>query len=155
MACTPSITSCALGPPYTFTTAGWEAEWIVKLSQTATTYAFVGFSDGPGGDYNGHKSGFMYDSSQSANWRYWTCRAATCTNTDSMVAASTSWVRFRLRSTTGGTLKYSIDGGAETDVSTNTPQAAMGPIFFMETLENATKTLQIDWFAMKWRGLGR
>jgi len=138
-----------------FTSIGWEAEWIIKLTATTNTLSFVGISDTVGAtDYT--KAGFRYNSAGSANWRFYTCRAHSCTDTDSTVAASTDWVRLRLRSTVGGTIKYSINGGSETDISGATvPNIDTGLVFFTSTLADEAKDLQADWFAMKWRGLSR
>src|SRR5262249_5329071 len=87
------------------------------------------------------------------NWMCVAINGGTSTRTSTGVAASTSYVTLRIFSTSAGVLSCSVNGGSTTTVSTNLPTAAtFGLILqpYVRTLTIATKTLDLDWIAMKY-----
>ncbi len=134
--------------------AGWEYETIVRVPTTTTVNIGVGISNDVVHTY-ASKIMVRYVAASMSTWEYYTCIAGTCTSTDSTVTVTTGWFRFRIRSTTAGTVLFSINGGSETAITTNLPSGLVSPIYYIETKANAARSVQIDWFAMKWRGLGR
>lgn len=82
-----------------------------------------------------------YDTTQSdTNFMYVTRAASTSTRTSSGVAADTAWHTFRIRSTTAGTILFSIDGGTETSQSTNVPTANIFPVIIVKSTSGHIQT---------------
>jgi hypothetical protein len=81
--------------------------------------------------------------------------AATMTDINSTVPADTNFHSFRMRSVVAGTVLFSIDGGAESAISTNCPTTNQLPDFYLVTDSTAQKTIDLDYFAFWMNGLSR
>lgn len=88
------------------------------------------------------------------NWFYIT-NAAAETRTDSGVAAGTGWFRLRIRRKDASTIAFSLDGGAETDVTANIPTAAMFWGWQITNAAAANKTMDMDYTHLLVTGLSR
>lgn len=131
------------------------------ISSTTGISAFFGFMADPGSKGCGEAGsentlGIGYDTNQGdTNWMCIARGASTSTRTSIGVAANTSPHTFRIRSTTGGTILCSVDGGSETTVSTNVPTAAeMEPFFSIYNRASAATQLDAD-FIQGWIAVSR
>ena len=129
---------------------GWDSTWILSLAQTTDCVTRFGMINSPGYAYTaapGRGLYIRYDSSVDTNWMYVSNVGGVETATSSGVAVSTSFVKFRIRMTTAGHVLFSINGGAETDVSTAiTGSAAPRTMFY--TRAAAAKTLYWDFLGV-------
>lgn len=89
------------------------------------------------------------------NWFFVTRASSTQTRTDSGVAASTSFVRFRVRRKDSSTISFAVNGGAETDHTANIPTAGLLPVCHMKTLASAAKSFDMDAYLALVTGLSR
>lgn len=74
---------------------------------------------------------------------------ATQTVAATSVAADTNWHTIRVRSVVAGTVLYSIDGGAETAVTTNLPNTTLDYAHQIINRTTASAVLTIDAFGMQ------
>lgn len=135
----------------------WDAYWIASLGSTALIRARFGFC------YQ-MLSGVLptdgiwigYDTSNSdTNYVYETRAASTSTRTASAVAADTNFHKFRIRSTSAGTILFSVDGGSETGIATNVTTQNITPCAIVTTTTTAVKGFTADFFSFKATGLTR
>lgn len=89
------------------------------------------------------------------NWFRITRASSTETRTSHGVAVSTSFVKMRIRRKDGSTISFSINGGAEADVTTNITTAGCRPFTHIKNSAAAAKTLDHDYFYMLVSGLSR
>jgi hypothetical protein len=81
--------------------------------------------------------------------------ASTMTDVNSTVPADTNFHTFRIRSLVAGTILFSIDGGAESAISTNCPTINQLPDFYLVTDSTVQKIIDLDYFAFWMNGLLR
>lgn len=135
--------------------AGWEWNCVVKLGQTTTCCLRVGVITGTNAatmtaDAPANWMGVEYDTANTGNtdtdFTWVTRSAGTPTySTTNAIAADTSFHHFRMRSTTAGTILFSVDGGTEASVNTNVPTTNMtNPFVSVLTRTASTKTATID-----------
>jgi hypothetical protein len=131
--------------------AGWELNFIFKLSTTSSICVRCGLINNPANDSDTAIAGMWveYDTANaSANtdftWVTVATGSATYSTTDS-VAADTAFHHIRIRSTVGGTIGFTIDGGTEfTTTSTITAVATLGVVLQVIPRTSAAVNLQID-----------
>lgn len=133
--------------------AGWEANFVVKISATSSVSLRVGLANPAGVNTDPPTDGFWVDydtanGSSGTNFTWRTCAASVC-NYDSTnaIAADTSFHRFRIRSTTIGTILFSVDGGTEKAITTNVSTAVVNPFVQIQTRTTATKALTVDYIS--------
>ena len=100
---------------------------------------------------------YMEKLNSSANWFYVTRSSGTETRTDSGVIGGNLGVarRFRIRRKDASTIAFSIDGGVETDHTTNIPAIAATLVIGLINEVAADKQLDIDYISLKITGLSR
>lgn len=77
------------------------------------------------------------------------CRAANVQTRSAAVAAtSAAWAMLRVRRANATTIAFSVNGGAEQNVTTNIPAQTISPSFYLYGAANANKTADIDLFEM-------
>jgi hypothetical protein len=130
--------------------AGWQYDIIFQLASTSNICFRAGVCsagqnavDGPG-----NFIGVEYDTANaSSNTDFtWKTTSATTSNysTTNSKAADTSFHHVRIRSTSAGTILFSIDGGTETAVSTDVPTASMNVVVQLLTRTNSTASAIVD-----------
>jgi hypothetical protein len=130
--------------------AGWQYDVIFQLASTSNICFRAGVCsaeqnavDGPG-----NFIGVEYDTANAnSNTDFtWKTTSATTSNysTTNSKAADTSFHHVRFRSTTAGTILFSIDGGTETAVSTDVPTASMNVVVQLLTRTSSTASAVLD-----------
>lgn len=134
----------------------WEAKFIVRPSVSTSVRHEVGFTDTLG-VLGANRIVVKWDTADSDTvWKFQACSASTCTTASSTIAAAANtWARLRIRSTTSGTILFSVDGETEVSVATNVPTVALRPIFGVRTRTTSAASIDLDWFAFQWTGLSR
>lgn len=128
-----------------------EQTWIILLltSNTDADYRFGFFSDLTA---NPPTHGAYFEKlSTDTNWFGVNRLSAAQTRADLGVAAAHStWFKLKLRRVNATTLAYSIDGGAETQIATHSPEAASLAFGFQIIPTNsAARTVNVDAFSMR------
>jgi hypothetical protein len=73
------------------------------------------------------------------------CRAANVqTRTAALAVVDTDWHDIRIRRKDAATISFSIDGGAEVDLATNVPSAALALYWVIRNAAAADKTIDMD-----------
>ncbi len=153
--------------------SSWEMQTIVltDANTIASGKYLVGFSDSDTAYHpaNGNSIAVRYDSAgggcssgeSTTDWVYEVIVSGTkyCVDSTVPVAANT-WYKFRIYSTTPGTVQFQIGvaGGAlgNNGSISQAPTANVTPEFFaMNGTSGYYESLTIDWWAMKIRGLSR
>ena len=67
----------------------------------------------------------------------------------------TNWHKIKMASTTAGQVIFTFDNNAPQTITSNVPTAGLFPIVIMTTQAASAEFAEADFFAMKWRGLGR
>ena len=67
----------------------------------------------------------------------------------------TNWHKIKMASTTAGQVTFTFDNNAPQTITSNVPTAGLFPIMIMTTQAASAEFAEADFFAMKWRGLGR
>ena len=120
--------------------------WEVKLGQADTTvYYQVGC--GFAGAVPPTDGIYFEKAGADTNW-FAVCRSASVeTRTDTGVAVdTTSWFALEIWRKNATTIAFSINGGADIDITTNIPTAAMEPFAQTKTLASAAKYIEMDTF---------
>lgn len=134
--------------------AGWEINIVAKINQTATCAVRLGVvkatleASDPATDW----IGVEYDTANTGNTDSkftWVTRAASTPtySTTNAIAADTSFHHFRIRSVVAGTILFSVDGGAETAVSTNVSTANMCPFVQVITRTAGASAGVVDFYS--------
>jgi hypothetical protein len=134
----------------------FDVTWIVRLNTNdADTTARVGLGTSPAADPP--DEGIYFEKlGADTNWFRVTRSAAIQTRNDTGVAASTDWIRFRLRRIDASTIGFSVNGGAEGTHTTNVPAAGVNPfVAIYNNAAAANKTITIDWFSQLITGMTR
>ena len=91
--------------------------------------------------------GIAYNSATDSNFTYVTRSGGGTENrVASGLAIDTAYHTFRIRSTTPGTVLFSIDGGTETSVTTAVPSARLLPEFQMQNLAASNYNMDVDFY---------
>lgn len=130
----------------TFTTLNnttFDIRFRGKISTTATITWKIGFADPLGTS----EIGIAYDTTASDTIWKAVCNNAG-TSTRSSITGSTldtNYHDFRMRSTTAGTVLFSVDGGTEVSINTNLPTVNMSPRITLATQTTASESTRIDY----------
>jgi hypothetical protein len=125
----------------------FDLKFRLKLSSTTTTSAWCGMEGGGSLYPDSNNVAFRYDTNASdATWKALT----DSTVTDLAVTPDTSFHTFRIRSTTAGTVLFSIDSGSETSIAYSATNG-LGPSCEVITRTAATRAFTIDyyWFVVQ------
>lgn len=144
-------------------TTNWEYVTVMELPAITNLQASAGFSDAAGkgsSDPATNNGIFVYfNPAVDAHWRFVTCKAFTCTATPLTstitVAANTKYI-IRIRSTTAGTVLFSVNGETEQSLSAsaNMPTADLRMFGgYVKTTATATATIHIWKTNFLWTGL--
>ena len=90
-----------------------------------------------------------------SNWFVVTRTSATQTRTDTTIAVSTNFIKFRIRRIDASTIGFTVNDGTEIEHTTNIPTGALHAQVPIETGAAAAKTIDIDFFQMAITGLTR
>jgi hypothetical protein len=138
--------------------AGWDFVWIFQLDHTNNEKFFIGLADSATCGVSSNAVGISYDTTASDVKFTFNVKVAgtPTTSITNSVNADTGWHKLRARSTTAGSILFSIDGGTETTIAT-APTVAVYP---MAVVCNATGTttavkVLVDYFGFRMRGLSR
>lgn len=147
-----AIVGSQLGP-YNATTFDFRVR--AAISATTTVSAFFGLNNGGNnGESTTDYIAIGYDTTQAdAGWMCVTKTGGTATRT--AIAGSTldtNYHDFRIRATTAGTIKCSVDGGAEISISTNISSTSLGLEVGVITRTTAARSVKFDyvwhWYAI-------
>lgn len=128
-----------------------EMVWIVKPTTAGADFdvRFGLFSDATA---NPPTNGAYFEKlAADTNWFGVGRVSAVETRTDTTVAFAADWVKLKMRRVSATVLAFSVNGGAEVQVTSNTPIAANTMVFgcqIVPTTANA-RTVNIDYFSMK------
>ncbi len=130
---------------------GWDICFIVGLAQTTDCVARIGLINSHAYAYNAAPGRGLYLRFSTAlgdtQWMYVSNVSGTETATASGVTASTAFVKMRVRMTTANAALFSINGGAETSISTAiVGSAAPRCMFYTET--TVAKTMYWDFLGI-------
>lgn len=89
------------------------------------------------------------------DWWLFTRSGGSQTKTDSGVAVGIGWVRLRIRRVDASTIGFSLDGGNESQQTTNIPTIALQAFVSIPNNENQTKSVDVDYFTISITGLSR
>lgn len=173
--CSLSLSDALEGAVYSFSNLGaggswsyWETQAVVQTDPTwiANAQYLVGLTDNVTAYHaaNGNQIAVRFDSAgggcpsneSTTNWVYEVIvnGSKTCVNSGLAVAANT-WYKLRIYSATPGTIQFQINGANAGSIAT-APTAGLAPEFLaLTTSSSAREALNIDWWAMKVRGLTR
>jgi hypothetical protein len=135
--------------------ANWQLDTIITMGDFSPGCVRIGVCTS-GQQASDPPSGGMwvrYDSAQSDSLLTWECRASgvSTTSTLNSISPTGQYVHLRISSTVAGTILFSVNGGAQTAISTNVPQGFLLPqIPFVQILsrQNGTGGGQIlDFFS--------
>lgn len=129
----------------------WELRFIFKVSSAVTQVFHLGLTNNNTLSTNNPIGIYLRLDTDAPNsdatWKF-VCRDATSTTaTSSGIAPDTNFHLLRIRSTTAGTILFSLDGGSETAIASNVLTVTVGPFAMLETRAAATKNLQLDLFS--------
>jgi hypothetical protein len=129
--------------------------WFVRVNQTdANTTVRAGAMASAAN--NPPADGVFFERLDAdTNWFAVNRNTSVQTRTDMGVAIGTGWVRLRVRRKDGSTISFSINDGAETDITTNIPTASLTSAAQIVNSAAAAKTMDLDYFRALWRGLTR
>lgn len=133
----------------------FDLTWIVRLNTNdANTTVRIGVGNDitSTGIVNGM---YLEKLDADTNWFFVSRASSTQTRTDSGVAVGTDWVRLRIRRTGASAIGYSLNGGAETTISTNIPTASLMPGLHIVNSAVASKTIDVDYFDLLITGMTR
>lgn len=139
----------------------WEAVWVFRLNSCANVRLRIGLDDagafGVVQPVNGMWLRFDTSAGFADTLFTFETRASSVstTSTTNSVACNTNFNKIRIRSAVAGTILFSVNGGAETSLSTNVPTANMAPAIILVTDAAASKSADMDLFAFKAFALGR
>ena len=136
--------------------AGWSATWIFRLGQTATTSFRVGFASTTTATAPTSGVWLRYDTASSDTAFKVECiNSSASTVGGTTYTVDTNWHKIKVASTTAGQVTFTFDNNAPQTITSNVPTAGLFPIMIMTTQAASAEFAEADFFAMKWRGLGR
>jgi hypothetical protein len=139
--------------------AGWTTVWIFKIASTSNQRLVFGLGDSVTCGLPANGIWVRYDTSLADTKYTFEARSASTstTSTTNSVNADTSFHTVKARSTSAGTVLFSIDGGTETSIATNVPTVGLFPVFVNCNASGsaAAAVLSADYFGFLWTGLTR
>jgi hypothetical protein len=96
-----------------------------------------------------------YIASTDANWYTVTKNATVQTRYDSTVAASTNWVKIETRRVDSSNIVFSVNDGADINVSAALSATLLLPVMQVTTRENVSKYIEVDVFDLKASSIAR
>jgi len=137
--------------------ANWTMIYRVKLSATTAVQVYFGFVQNQfaGAVPPASWFGFRFDTVNSLTaFQGEACTTNTCTSTANLATVDTAYHTYKMRSTSAGTILFSVDGGTELSVATNVPTGNVTP--FVEALGTGTaRTITVGPIAFNATGLSR
>lgn len=134
----------------------FDSYWIVKTGSAVTNAAyFVGYSHLGDMSSTSRNLKVKFDTAASdTTWKFQACGEGSCTTVDSGVSVTANtWYKFRIRSTSSGTILFSVNGGSESSITTNLPDGGLTttlyPGFGAKTNTAATRRLIIDYWSFQ------
>lgn len=124
----------------------FDCRWIARLNTgTANTTYRIGLADdlGEPGLSNG---AFFEKETADTNWFRVTESGGTQTRTDTGIAVSGNFDRFRVRRIDASTIGFTINANTEQTLATNLPTVAIEPGLYLQTNANDNKTVDFDYF---------
>lgn len=133
----------------------FDMTWIIKLAQ-ADIATLVRLGMGANGSANPPTNGMYFEKLAADTTWFAVCRNDSVqTRTDTGIAASTSWVKFRTRRVNSTTIGFSINSGADVTITTNIPLGGMTPFVAILNAAAVSKTFDLDWWSCLVTGLVR
>lgn len=119
------------------------------------TFRFGFFESGASATNDPPNNGIYFERlAADTNWFGVTRASSTQTRTNTTVAASTSFAKFRIRRVDGSTIGFTIDAGSEVTATTNIPSAAIFAVIQVKTASGA-QSLNVDFWDLLVTGLTR
>lgn len=129
--------------------------WIVRVPQVdANTTVRIGAG---GIDSFPPPSGIYFErlSTDGSNL-FAVCRSSKLETRASVGELSSSFLKFRIRRKSADVIGFSLDNGAEVNISTNVPAIAMNPFTYIKNVgTTVTKNLDHDYFDLLIKGISR
>jgi hypothetical protein len=128
---------------------------VVKLDQTdSDTTARFGLA---GNNISNPPTRGIYFEKLAAdtNWFRVTRNASTETRTDTGVAASTSYLKLRIRRVDGSNVGFTVNAGSEVNQSANVPTTSLFPFLQIVNAAAVAKLFTINYFELRLTGLTR
>lgn len=144
--------------PQAYNGLTFDTRWRSKIGSTSQVSFCVGFNDQSDFDSNAATNAIAIcysTASSDTNYMCVTRSGGVATRTSIGVAADTSLHTFRIRATTAGTIKCSVDGTETAGQSTNVPSAALHIVANGRTLDTNAKDTWHDYFWLEVSGLSR
>lgn len=129
--------------------ANWEIHFIFKITSNSSIRARVGVVGYQAGNVDPTNfAGVRFDTNlgDSANFIFYSKSAGSAT-TATGPAVDTNFHHLKIRSTSAGTLLFSMDGGSESSISTNVPTVNMLPVFIICGDSATSKVMNVDYFS--------
>lgn len=136
----------------------FEIKFIFRIPSTITSVrTAIGLLENLGGATTSNRITIRFDSSSDTEFKFETCSSGSCTTGNSTVTVvADTWYTGRIRSTSAGTILFSVNGESEVSQSTNVPSATtLLPAFDVKASSNSARGLDMDWWAMQRTGLSR
>jgi hypothetical protein len=139
--------------------AGWECVWIVRLNQTTNFRIRFGFYSATGGGSPPEFIGIRYDTSLSdTGWKGEARTSSVSTATSALATVDTNFHTFKIRSTSAGTILFSIDGGSELSLNSGLPsssQVFVPGLVAAATASNPSFNADVDYWSFYQRSISR
>lgn len=135
-----------------------ETTWVIAPGSTAADYTIrVGFFDDMG--ILGNPVGAHFEKlSTDTNWFAKTVVSGpTATRTDTTVAMTTGWFKMKVRRISSTSYGFTLNGGSEITISTNTPTETTKCMPGMQVIPTTTtaRFVDVDFASGKYRALSR
>lgn len=130
---------------------------ILRPNSTADITLRIGhFGAGTTSTDNPPTDGIYFERlSTDTNWFGITRASSAETRTDTSVAGTTSFKKFRIRRTDASTIGFSIDGGTEVTSTTNIPTGNAGIVLQVRQTTATAKSYDVDYFDTLISGMSR
>lgn len=137
----------------------FDVTWIVRPNQTTQQELRVGLNGSITGSPATDGIYFEHDTNSATSTTNWVCvtrAASTSTATNSTVAVTAAqWFKLRIVRADATTIQFWIDGILRCTHTTNIPTAGVYVAAWIENLEAASKTVDLDFMRLRVRGLVR
>jgi len=132
------------------TVANVEVQYVVRLGTITSVMFNVGFVNGSLNCINGAANclGVSFNTADGDTvFKFRSCASSTCTSADSTVtvAANTTYT-IRIRVTTAGTWRFSVNGETEQTITTNLPNENEHVQWWLKTLTGSARTMLMRGF---------
>lgn len=144
-------------------TTDWALEWVFKIDSATNVRLRIGLgmqytvAEPTDGMWLRYDTNATYGDTA---FQFVTRAASTNTATSTAISGDTAYHRLRIASTTAGTIVFTLYDAAGAQQATashtaNVPTAGMTPLAIIVTDTSAAKTLTLDYFSFRIRGLVR